>query len=143
MLGPMEIGPAHSGSYFNTGQSGHGFSIEFGMLGDSPFGVVYWYIYDDIGNPIFMVGNGVPVGQEIVINLESPVGMIYGEFDPTTVTREVGGVAVFNFSDRDNATFSYTPSAFSETTWGHTPIVDLPLVKAFGIPADNNFPSSQ
>ena len=144
MVAPMEIGPGHSGSYFNTGQSGHGFSIEFGMLGDSPFGVVYWYTYDDAGNPIFMVGNGVPDGQEIVIQFESPVGMIYGEFDPTTVTREVGGVAVFNFSDRDTATFSYTPSTFSETNWGHTtPIVDLPLVKAFGIPADNNFPSSQ
>jgi len=143
MVAPMEIGPAHSGSYFNTGQSGHGFSIEFGMLGDSPFAVVYWYIYDDAGSPIFMSGNGVPNGQEVVINFESPVGMIYGEFDPDTVTREVGGVAVFNFSDRNNATFNFTPSAFSETNWGHTPIVDLPLVKAFGIPADNNFPSSQ
>jgi hypothetical protein len=66
--------------------------------------------------------------------------MKYGEFDPDTVTREPGGTAVFVFSDRDNATFSYTPSDFSVNQWGHTsPIVDLPLVKVFGIPADKYF----
>ena len=144
MLAPMEIGPAHSGSYFNETQSGHGFSIEFGLLFGSRFAVVYWYTYDDMGNPIFMSGNGVPDGQQLVINFESPVGMIYGDFDPTTVDRKEGGVAVFNFSDRDNATFSYTPSSFSETNWGHTTAIEnLPLVKGFGIPADKYFPVTE
>jgi len=140
-VGLMELGPAHSGSFFNAGQSGHGFSIEFGELAPGvPLGIVYWYTYDDLGNPIFMLGNGVPVGNTVEITFESPVGMKYGEFDPDTVVREPGGTAVFVFSDRDNATFSYTPSAFSTSEWGHTtPIVDLPLVKIFGIPADKYF----
>ena len=144
-LGLMEIGPAHSGSFFNAGQSGHGFSIEFGELSPGmPFAVVYWYTYDDLGNPIFMLGNGVPVENTLEITFESPVGMEYGEFDPDTVVRETGGTAVFVFSDRDNATFSYTPSAFSMSEWGHTtPIVDLPLVKVFGIPADKYFNTSE
>jgi hypothetical protein len=139
----MEIGPAHSGSWYNPGQSGHGFSIEFGQLTDgTPLGVVYWYTYDDQGNPIFMLGNGIPDGNHLEVTFESPVGMVYGEFDPNTVPtpRDVGGLAIFDFTDRENATFSYAPSAFSETEWGHTtPIVDLPLVKIFGIPADKNF----
>ena len=135
----MGIGPAHSGSWYNGDQSGHGFSMEFGEAA-GPLAVVYWYTYDDLGNPIFMLGNGIPAGNQVEITFESPVGMIYGEFDPATVTREDGGTAVIVFGDRDNATFSYTPSAFSETEWGHTtPIVDLPLVKIFGIPADKNF----
>ncbi|MGA9572851.1 MAG: hypothetical protein WBS20_02770 [Lysobacterales bacterium] len=140
-LGPMEIGPAHSGSYYNAGQSGHGFSIEFGQTpGGPPLAVVYWYSFDDQGNPIFMLGNGIVYGNRVEINFESPVGMVYGVFDPDTVDREIGGTAVFEFSDRENATFSYTPSDFSKTTWGHlTPIVDLPLVKLFGIPADKYF----
>ena len=144
-LGLLEIGPAHSGSFFNAGQSGHGFSIEFGYLAPGmPFAVVYWYTYDDLGNPIFMLGNGTPVGDTLEISFESPVGMKYGEFDPDTVVREPGGTAVFVFSDRDNATFSYTPSAFSTSEWGHTtPIVDLPLVKIFGIPADKYFNTSE
>ena len=110
-----------------------------------PFAVVYWYTYDDLGNPIFMAGNGTPVGNTVEISIfESPVGMKYGEFDPDTVVRESGGVVVFEFSDRDNATFSYTPSDFSASEWGHTtPIVDLPLTKAFGIPADKYFNTSE
>jgi hypothetical protein len=141
MLAPMEIGPAHSGSWYNAGQSGHGFSIEFGQLQDGTrLAVVYWYTYDDMGNPIFMLGNGIVDGDRVEITFESPVGMVYGVFDKNTVTRNVGGTAVFVFSDRDNATFSYTPSAFSNSEWGHTtPITDLPLVKLFGIPADKYY----
>lgn len=137
----MGIGPAHSGSWYNEGQSGQGFSMEFGQLPDgSPFAAVYWYTYDDMGNPIFMLGTGVPVGNVVEVIFESPVGMIYGEFNPAPQPFEIGGTAVIVFSDRDNAIFSYTPSTFSETEWGHTtPIVDLPLVKIFGIPADKNF----
>ena len=144
-VGLMEIGPAHSGSFFNADQSGHGFSMEFGELAPgAPFAGVYWYSYDDLGNPIFMLGIGVPDGNTLEVTFESPVGMKYGEFDPETVVREPGGTAVFEFSDRDNATFSYTPSSFSESNWGHTtPIVDLPLVKLFGIPADKYYSTSE
>ncbi len=143
-LAATDIGPAHSGSWFNTTQDGHGFSIEFGEIDGDPLAIVYWYTYDSDGNPIFMVGTGEPDGQEVVITFDSPTGMKYGEFNSVPYPRDVGGVAVFNFSDRDNATFSYTPSAFSETTWGHTtPIENLPLVKIFGIPADKNFTGSE
>ena len=145
MLAPMEIGPGHSGSYYNGGQSGHGFSVEFGVFGGSPLAVIYWYTYDNNGQPIFMVGSGVPDGTSIEVTFDSPVGMEYGAFDSTSPpTPNVGGVGVFNFSDRQNATFSYTPSDFSSTTWGHTtPIENLPLVKIFDIPADKYYPDTE
>jgi hypothetical protein len=61
--------------------------------------------------------------------------MKYGEFDPASVSRPLGGSAHFEFLDRDNATFSYTPSEFSTTTWGHTTAIDaLPLVRVFAVP---------
>jgi hypothetical protein len=143
MLAPMELGPGHSGSYFNIDQSGHGFSIEIGLLFGEPFAVVYWYTYDVLGLPIFMVGNGVPDGTTLTVEFDSPVGMQYGSFDTTSPTPNVGGTAVFNFSDRQNATFSYTPSEFSDASWGHTtPIENLPLVKIFDIPADKYFPKT-
>jgi len=106
------IGPAHSGSWFNVNQSGHGFSIEFTEIdGVGPIAAVYWYTYDALGLPIFLVGNGVPVGNRVEVVFESPVGMVYGDFDPDTVTRLEGGTGVFVFTDRDNATFTYTPAA--------------------------------
>ena len=143
MVAPLEIGPAHSGSWYNSEQSGHGFSIEFGVTpSGAPLAIVYWYIYDDLGNPIFMTGTGSPVGNTVEIAFKSPVGMQYGVFDPDSVDRPDGGTAVFEFMGRDNAVFSYTPSDFSNTEWGHTtPIEALPLTKLFGIPADKVFPT--
>lgn len=138
--GPLDIGPGHSGSWYNVDQSGHGFSMEFGQLPDgTPLAGIYWFTYDVLGNPIFMLGTGVPDGNSVVVSFESPVGMIYGEFIPESVIREVGGTALIEFSDQDNATFSYTPSEFSITNWGHTEIENLPLVKLFGIPAPAAF----
>lgn len=135
------IGPEYSGSWYNAGQSGHGFSMEFSKLADgSPLAVVYWYTYDDKGSPIFMLGSGIPDGTRVEIQFESPVGMVYGEFDPDSVPtpRDVGGVAVLEFSDKDNATFSYTPSEFSASTWVHTTAIEsLPLTKIFAIPVSN------
>jgi hypothetical protein len=138
------IGPAHSGSWYNTGQSGHGFSIEFGRAPNgTPLAVVYWYTFDSMGNPMFMVGTGTPDENRVEISFGSFDGMIYGDFSPSP-NRYEAGTAVFEFSDRDNATFSYTPSADSATRWGHaTPVENLPLVKLFGIPADGFYEMSQ
>ena len=127
--------PGHSGSWYNADQSGHGFSVEIGSLADdSPYAVIYWYTYDVMGNPIFLVGQGVPEGKQVEVDFISPVGMVYGVFDPDTVTRESGGTGLFDFSDEDNGTFSYTPSDFTTSNWGHTAIESLPIVKLFGIP---------
>jgi hypothetical protein len=129
------IGPEYSGSWYNTGQSGHGFSVEIGQTEDgAPLAVVYWYTYDKFGKPLFLVGNGVPDGYTLEVQFESPRGMVYGEFDKDDVVRENGGTAYFDFADKNNATFSYTPSEFSASTWGHTAIDSLPLVKLFAIP---------
>jgi hypothetical protein len=131
---PPEIGPYHSGSWYSSGQSGHGFSIEIGTKADgSPLAVVYWYTYDNLGNPVFLIGRGVPEGNCLEVEFQSPVGMVFGEFDPGSVVREAGGIGLFEFSDRDNGVFEYSPSAFTASAWGHTPIGPMPLQKLFGI----------
>jgi hypothetical protein len=145
-LARQGIGPGHSGSWYNQSQDGHGFSMEFGYDAEGPLAVVYWYTYDNLGNPIFMLGTGRPDENRVEVNFISPVGMIYGVFDPADKTDPdpEGGTAVFEFSDANNGTFSYTPSSFSESTWGHTTSIDnLPLEKLFGIPADAVFNPAQ
>ena len=132
------IGPEYSGSWYNADQSGHGFSMAFSESTDgSPLAVVYWYTYDNLGNPMFLTGSGVPDGYTVEIKFDSPYGMNYGEFDKDSVIREDGGTAYFEFSDKDNGSFSYTPSEFSTSTWGHTAIESLPLVKLFAVPVSN------
>lgn len=141
-LEEMVIGPAHSGSFYNTAQSGHGFSVEFGTAPDgTPLAVIYWYLYDDMGHNVFLLGTGTPVGNRVEVTFESVLGMRYGVWDKTEVEREGNaGQGVFTFIDRDNALFSYTPSNYAMMTFGHTsPVEDLPLIKLFGIPADRKF----
>jgi beta-glucanase (GH16 family) len=131
-------GQEYFGSWFNTDQSGHGFSMAFGELQDgSPIAVVYWYTFDDQGKPIFLLGNGVLEGTSLEIQLESPYGMKYGQFDPGDVVRENGGTARFEFADTQNATFSYTPSEFSVSNWGHSAIESLPLKRLFTVPVSD------
>ena len=132
--GSPPIGSGHSGSWYTSGQSGHGFSIGIGASGNgSPLAVVYWYTYDIFGNPIFLVGSGVPDGNLLEVVFKSPVGMVFGEFDPDSVVREAGGVGRFEFSDKDNGVFDYFPSDFTTSAWGHTPVTSLPLEKLFSI----------
>jgi len=131
-------GLEYSGSWYNADQSGHGFAMGFGKAVDgSPLAVIYWYTYDTLGNPIFFVGTGVLDGNSLEVQFTSPVGMKYGEFDPDSVKREDGGTAYFEFTDQDNLTFSYTPSEFSTSAWGHTAIESLPMTKLFGLPVSN------
>jgi hypothetical protein len=137
------IGPGHSGSWNFEPQRGHGFSMEFGNSNGTPYAVIYWYVYNDAGDPIFMVGQGVPEGNRVEVTFYSPYGMIYGDFDPATVPSplDVGGTGVFEFSSSTQGTFSYTPSEFSETKWGHTtPVENLEISKFFGVPAEPIFP---
>ena len=139
VLSAVAIGPEHSGSWYWNEQSGHGFSIEIGELPDgSPFGATYWYTYDNKGNPIFMLGTGVPDGDILDVVFESPVGMIFGEFDPLSVIREDGGTGRFVFTDENIAAFQYTPSDFTVANWGHSPIAFMPLTKLFGIPVSDS-----
>jgi beta-glucanase (GH16 family) len=128
-------GQDYIGSWYNEGQSGHGFSIAFGRLQNGvPIAVVYWYTYDSEGNPIFLLGTGTLNDSVLEVQLESPYGMNYGEFDPDSVIRENGGIARIEFSDAQNATFSYTPSEFSVSRWGHSPIENLPINRLFTVP---------
>ena len=93
-----------------------------------------------------MSGAARPEGNRLVIEeikFKSPYGMQFGIFDSTSVQRPNGGTVEFEFSSRDEGTFSYTPSQFSIDTWGHTAIDDLPIVKIFGIPADRYFSTTE
>jgi len=145
MVDMAAIGPAHSGSWYNDSQSGHGFSMEFGLtLEGQPQAVVYWYTYDSMGNPIFLVGSGTPVDNMVEVTFSSFVGMIYGDFAPSPPESYIAGTGTFIFSDGDTGTFSYAPSDDSATRWGHTtPVEDLPIVKLFGVPADPVFDMQQ
>jgi hypothetical protein len=134
------IGPEHSGSWYNSGQSGHGFSIEYGESGDGNGSmVVYWYLYDTDGDPMFLVGSSKTEGNFVEIAFAAPIGMAYGEFDPDSVIREDGGVGTFSFVNSTEGAFDYVPSAWMVETYGVSAIT-IPIVKLFDVAAGDTGP---
>ena len=127
------MGPEHTGSWYNQNESGHGFSIEYGDAGDgTPLVVVYWYVYNSGGYPMFFTGYGFPDENGLDIAFTAHWGMSFGEFDPITHSEADGGVARFTFQDANNGTFEYTPSEFSVENFGHT-AHQMPITKLFGV----------
>ena len=52
--------------------------------------IVYWYAYDPFGNPIFLYGDGVNVGNRIEVTVYFLQGMVFGDFSPAFRTGRVG-----------------------------------------------------
>jgi hypothetical protein len=145
LLGPAPIGASHSGSWWNDTQNGHGFSMEVGVTqGGDPLAVVFWYIFDNEGNPIFFVGTGTPSDNTVDLAFVSPIGMEFGVFNSLTGDQTpAAGTGRFVFSDDRNGVFSYDPSSFSISEWGHSAITDLPVTKLFAIPTNTPLTSDQ
>ncbi|MEJ2382839.1 MAG: glycoside hydrolase family 16 protein [Xanthomonadales bacterium] len=132
------VNPGHSGSWYNPDEDGHGFSIEVGNAPDgSPYAVVYWYTYDTEGQPIFLVGEGVPDGSGLDVDFVSPVGMQWGVFERPEGDWPAGGSGRFEFSDEDNGVFSYEPSEFTIATWGHSAHA-MDITKLFSVPVNGS-----
>jgi hypothetical protein len=136
--GTFAIGPAYSGTWYNPEQDGHGFSLEYNVLNDgTPLVVVYWYVYDSEGNPVFLVGVGEPEADNTVtMEFIAPYGMKFGEFDPDTVVREDGGTGIFTFENSEAGVFNYEPSQWMKDTYGVS-AVSFPVVKLLGVAHPN------
>ena len=135
------IGPTYSGSWFNPEQNGHGFSLEYSVLDDgTPLVVVYWYVYDQDGNPIFLVGLGEPQeGNSVTLQFEAPHGMKFGEFDPDSTVREDGGMGVFTFQNEESGTFDYQPSTWIAKAYGLSAI-SIPVKMLLEVAHPNDEP---
>jgi hypothetical protein len=132
------IGPTYSGSWYNSEQSGHGFSVEYSVLDDgTPLVVAYWYVYDSEGNPIFLIGTGEPEEDNTVtLEFDAPYGMKFGEFDPESTVRADGGTGVFVFENEKSGTFNYEPSVWISDTYGLSAI-SIPVKMLLGVAHPN------
>jgi hypothetical protein len=117
-----------SGAWYNPAQSGHGLSVEL-IARDRA--VLFWYVYDPQGNPIFLYIEGAVTGRRIDGVAYAPKGMRFGTFDPAAVTRPVWGNVSLDFSDCSHATLNWN-AVGAEYGTGRMPlqrltgVVDLP-----------------
>ncbi len=104
-MGLKSLEAGFSGSWYNASQSGHGFIIE---VLDNGVVLMYWFVYDGFGNPIFLVGTGSMTSANTAsLDMLYVSNMSFGSFSPTFVTREFWGTVVITFSSCNAATVQY------------------------------------
>ena len=98
-----------SGNFYNVEQSGHGFFFE---VAEGPGGekliFVAWMVFDNQGNPMWLVAQGPITGLTAVAPTERLSGAMFPpNFNPDDVIREAVGTLVFEFTDCNTATVDF------------------------------------
>lgn len=102
---PMDINQYHSGSWWNSSQSGHGFSIE--VLDENTV-LIYWYVYNPDGSSTFLLAVAEISGNSATGTTYYYSGMRFGDFDPNDVNEQVWGTVTITFHSCDSATLQYS-----------------------------------
>jgi len=119
------VSPEYSGAWYNTGQSGHGISIE---VISPERAIVYWYAYDSEGNPVWLFIDGQIDGGTIQGAAYYLEGMIWGEFDPDTKTMQDWGTVDIEFEDCMTASLEWD-SVMPEYGSGQIPLHHLTTIQ--------------
>ncbi|MBS0566012.1 MAG: hypothetical protein JSS59_01200 [Proteobacteria bacterium] len=103
----FSIVPGITGSWYLPAQSGHGFNVEVlpnnGML-------AFWYVYDNAGNNLWLVGQGTYSGDTATLTMQSGSGGLFPpNFDKNKIVRTNWGTLTLKFSDCNNATAQWSP----------------------------------
>lgn len=108
------VSPGLTAHWYNPDRSGEGLVLE--VLGDDS-ALVYWFTYDEDGNPRWLIDVGEVAGSEIIFDeLTVSRGGEFGPgFDPNDVEYLVVGEAVLSFSNCEEAEFSYRAFGQAQT----------------------------
>jgi hypothetical protein len=95
----FKINSGISGSWFNPQRTGHGFAIEYTeqpgaceQIDGQGCLVVYWFVYDKEGNPIFLLGQLPVVGNVAAGEMLYFSGLQFGPFTPEPVPQSWGSL---------------------------------------------------
>jgi len=98
--------PDLSGLWFNPQQNGHGFELTFI---DWNRLVAFWYTYNPDGNPLWLLADGPVDRDSATLTAMDARGMVFGVFDPSTVTLSTWGEIQIHFLDCNRIEVNWTP----------------------------------
>lgn len=131
--GAAAVEPSYSGSWYRPSESGSGFNLE---IFEEERALLYWYTYDDAGEPVWLYSEGAIDGDRIDFDVYYADGMRFSDLDTADKVNRPWGTLTMTFQDCDHATISY-----ESTLEGlpHSPVGarDLPverLVNLLGLP---------
>jgi len=122
----FSIGPGMTGNWFDSSQSGHGFSVEVlpgnQMLAD-------WYVFAPNGGPVWIVATGPIAGNTAVLQGYQEVGTggrFPPNFNPAQLQGQLWGTLTFTFTDCNNGQVSWQ-SVVAGYASGSIPITRLTM----------------
>gem|GEM_PF-7065993 len=114
---------AHSAIWYNPEKSGHGLNVY--MLADNRI-IVIWYVYDDQGNQVWLLGVGTHDGTKATLDVNIASGAMFPpHFNAEDVDLETWGQFTLEFSDCNNGLFKWLPVAGNGYTEGETNVIRL------------------
>lgn len=121
--GSFAIQASHSALWYNSNQSGHGLSV---YVLDNNRIVIFWYVYDNAGGPLWLLGIGTHDGYLASLDVTQYSGAL---FPPNFNSEDVNGVDwgtfQLSFVDCNNGLFSWEPVSNSNFSSGQMEIVRL------------------
>lgn len=100
---------SHSGAWFNPQENGHGLTVEVLPNG---VGLIYWYVYDQNGNPIWLIGSGEIEGDTINVEFFIYSGAMFPpDFDSDDLIQTLWGTGSLTLNGCNQAEFSWQPDA--------------------------------
>jgi hypothetical protein len=110
------IDASYSGSWYHPPESGSGFNLEI-ISGERA--LLFWYVYDDAGEPVWLYSEGELDGESIDFVVYYSDGMRFGDLDAADRTNRVWGSLTMSFADCNHATIAY---ASTLTGLPHSPV---------------------
>jgi hypothetical protein len=119
----FSFSPAVTGNWYDPLQDGHGFQFE---VLDGNVVTVFWFTFDNQGNPAWIVGAGVPDGASLTIQANR---VLHGRFPPNfnsgDLEKPAWGTLTFLFADCNHAALSWNSVDPAFTASGTMSLVRL------------------
>ncbi len=117
------IQAGHSALWYDPNQSGHGINVY--LLAENRI-LVFWYVYDHDGNPIWLLAVGTHDGKTAQLDVTSHTGGLFPpSFDPNDVISEPWGKFELEFVDCNQGVFRWIPISGSGFDTGEMNITRL------------------
>ena len=124
----------HSGLWYDPEQSGHGLSV---MILPNNRMAVQWYVFDDVGEPMWLIGVGeyAPGGDVVTLELSlTENGRFPPHFDSDAVTVQPWGQMQIEFHGCHSGLVQWEPnSANAQFTAGSMPLTRLSLLSGLTV----------
>ena len=104
------IAACHSGTWYNTAQSGHGLQVQVTGEGASRRLLAVWYAFAN-DKPRWLIGDGAIVGDTATLNMVTTSGADFPpDFRATDVVSQPWGTLTFRAIDDDSARIEWSSS---------------------------------